>query len=354
MKRFLVKHYDCTGYITPSTFIAANNVETVYGISNKLIRIHYEDDLSESPSIYYTTPASSLILLTGDLLLPSYGLYTFKITATNTTVEIIINGTLVAATYIDLGLGIGVGTITLPNGICSIKVRFIGATAGNYSVTWKAPGQDSYSTIPTTSKPMYGNTLFPFDIYDSVNETINAYYDINGQIYQKQQIVTNANPAKSFEVILKQNTVQDRVLVLNWFTSVQGKYRTFLFNARNNAFTFDDIPVSGTNYILIKKSYTATTYTFVNKILYFPEIGFASQVLSVEEYINSNNESCEKLNLVDIIPTSFTSSCPEVNFLYYCRLNTDTLTFDLDDINFSSVKLSLIELYNDYSTLYVT
>jgi hypothetical protein len=354
VKRFLATHYDCTGYTVPSTFIAANTIETTYGIASRLIRTHYEDDLSESPSIYYTTPVSSLILLTGDLLLPSYGLYTFKITATNTVLEIIINGTLVAATYIDLGLGVGIGTITLPNGLCSIKVRFIGATAGNYSVTWKAPGQGSYSTVPTSSKPMYGNTLFPFDVYDNVNETINAYYTVNGQIYQKQQIVTNAEPSKAFEIILKQDTVKDRVLVRNWFTSMQGKYHTFLFNARNNAFTLDATPTIGTSYISIKKSYATIVYSYVNKILYFPEINFISKIVSVEEYVNSNNESCEKLNLMDTIPTKFNSSCPEINFLYYCRLNTDTLTFELEDINFSSVKLSLMELYNDNSTLYST
>ncbi|MCI4437604.1 MAG: hypothetical protein JHC33_12425, partial [Ignisphaera sp.] len=112
---------------------------------------------------------------------------------------------------------------------------------------------------------------------------------------------------------------------------------------------------SATNYILIKKSYTTITYSFINKILYIHSANFASQVLSVEEYVNDYGEYCEKLYLYDIIPT-FTNigTCTEVNFLYYCRLDTDVLTFELEDINISTVKLSLIELYNDYSKILIS
>jgi hypothetical protein len=352
MRRFLVKHYDATGFSVPTTSLLFDTRELTYAINSKLIRTHYEDNISETIATYYTTPSSSLLIMTGDLYLPSYGVYYFKITTTGGTAEILVNDVVVATSL----LAGGEGSATLPNGIASIKCRFIGTTStGVFAVTWKAPGQETYSDIPAENRPMFENTLFPFVVYESVGENLKANYQVLGEIYQKQKFVSDADPYKYFSVSLAQNTVAERVLLKNWFDSVSGKYKTFLFNARNNAFSFDAQPSSGDNFILIKKAYTSMTYGFVNKMLYIPNANFASQVLSVEEYVNGQGEPCEKLYLYDVIPPfNSTETCREVNFLYYCRLDTDVLTFELEDVNFSTVKLSLVELYNDYSNILIT
>ncbi|MCI4437010.1 MAG: hypothetical protein JHC33_09415, partial [Ignisphaera sp.] len=296
MKRFLVNHYDATGFSTPTTSAEFDTVEATYAVTSKLIRTQYEDDISETISIYYTTPSSSLVVLIGDLSLPSYGTYSFQITTTGGTTELLINDIVVATSLLSGGLG----SITLPNGITSIKCRFVGTTStGSFAVTWQVPGQSSYSSIPADNKPMFENTLFPFTVYESVEENLQANYQVLGDIYQKQQFVSNTEPYKSFSVSLVQNTVAERVLVKNWFNSVVGKYKTFLFNARNNAFSLDANPASSNNYVLIKKAYTSIAYSLINKILYIPSANFASQVLSVEEYINNSGEYCEKLYLYD-------------------------------------------------------
>lgn len=342
MKRFLVHHYDATGYSSPGSEAAFNALETTYSVASKLLRIQYENDMSETISNYYTTPTSTLLVMTGGLVITTPGTYTFKLT-TNGVCDLFINDVFVSASYINSG----VGTYYSNGGILDIKVRFVGASASGYfNTTWKQPGQADYSVIPEKYLPYYGSTLFPFEVFDQVQEDLKRDYKVLGGIHQKQQIYTTSEPFKSFQITLKQNSVQERVAVKAWFDSIKGKLKTFMLNSRKSEFSLAEPIVPGVTSIIVKKAYTNIAYSYVKKILFFPANSFACQVIDVGEYIHPTYGSCEELFLSDPIPELPAGTC-EINFLYFCRLDTDTLTFSLEDINFSSVKFSLLELYND-------
>lgn len=348
MKRFLVGHYDATGYASPGSTVAFNSIELAYKITSKHIRTHWEDNLSETISTYYSTPASSLCISEGDIIIPTYGTYTFKVVGTSGVCDLFINGEFVAGTYVTSGEA----QVYLPSGVASLKLRFVGSSSGGYTLTWKQPGASTFVSIPNQYRPFYGYTLFPFTVYDQVTEDLKKDYTIIGNSNQKQQIVSNSEPYKTFQVTLKQDNVQERVYLKNWFASVQGKVKPFMFNSRKAEFTVVQPLSAGSTSILVKKSYSTIAYSYVKKVLYFPSIQFATQVVSVGEVQDPELGACDELFLADPIAAD-AGSCGDINFLYFCRLNTDTLTFELEDINFSSVRLPIYELYNDNYTTYL-
>lgn len=341
MKRFLVSHYEATD-IYPNSFLTFGIYETTYARLSRLIRTQYENYLSETVSAYYTTPATTLLVMTGGIVVTTPGTYTFKIT-TNGVCDLFINNELISASYTNSG----VGTYFTYGGILDIKVRAAGASSSLYfNVTWKQPEQTDYSNIPEEYLPFYGSTLFPFEIYEEVQEELTQDVKLLGDFQQKQELYKKGHPYKKIEIILNQENVYDRVKLKAWFDSVKGKLKTFMLHSRKSEFSIAEPLTPGATSIIVKKAYTTIAYSYIKKVLFFPANSFATQVIDVGEYFHPIHGSCDELFLSDPVPEVPAGNC-EVNFLYFCRLNTDSLTFTLKDIDFSSVKLQVLELYND-------
>jgi len=344
MSNYLVKHYDGTGLSSPTSTPTFNTLE-LSATTKRLIKVNYVSNFSETISIHFTTPSTTLVICTGDLFITTPGVYYFSVSYSG-VVDLLIEDEVVASSY-----GTTSGSIYLDYGVRTAKLRFFGASStGNFGVTYKSPSDSSYVEIPYPIKPTYGLSKFPFELYDSVQDTIVADYIILGELYQKQEVFTISEPSKTFNIVTKQNNIEERLDLLSWFDSVKGKYKPFLFTSTKQDMAIIE-GINGNYYIDILASYSTIAYSYINKIVYIPSINYIGQTISAES-VGTQYGNSDRVFLSNPLTGSVTGLCSEVYFIYPVRLNNDTLTLELEDMRYSSAKLSLYELYNDNGLIY--
>jgi len=342
MKRFYALHYDATGYTNPTTTELFDYLEDTYAKPNKYLKSIYLDYLYENIADYYLTPTSSLVIIEADLYIPEQGTYTFQVTNTNGYSELYIDGVILTSN----SLG-STGSVYIKAGIIPIRFRFVGS--GGFNILYKSPTDLAFIQIPGVSLPILGYTLFPFSIYDSVSENLQHDYTIIGDIYQSRERYSPKRPNKTFQVTLTQDSVYDRLNLKTWFSSVKGKYKAFFFPSGISDFVLkEDINISS-NKITVLKNFSSISHPFVQRLIYSESLGFVTGVSDVGTIVDEFGVEWEELYLTDTFPGK--SAACDIQMIYFCRLDTDTLTFELYDINFSSVKLSIKELSNDYGLL---
>jgi hypothetical protein len=342
MKRIYVDHYDATGFIAPTSNALFNNAEAQYKIPSKYIMGAYLEYLGETISDIYLTPTSSFVTFEADISIVESGYYTLKVTATSGSYQLYVNEDLVLSSF----EGNGEITILMYNGIASIRFKYLGTTG--YNITWKAPTNSVFVNIPDTQLPVYGRTIFPFTIYDSVDVQLRNEYNIIGELYQNRVLNKLKKPGRTFKVTLKQDNVYDRLTVKYWFVSTRGKYKSFLFPSNASDFILKSLPEAGDLYITILKNFSTIAHEYTQRLIYIPELQFITPVYSVEPILEGGIEY-EKLVIPDAIPSDV-GSC-NIQLMFLCRLDTDTLSFELEDINFSSCDFTIKELSNDNQLL---
>jgi hypothetical protein len=350
MKRFFIKYYDASGYTLPNTYYGMDEIQTTYQRNSLLASNFYVDSLNIVTTDYLNTPSSVFAVLESDINIVEHGEYYFKvIVGANVRADIFVNGEYVAFS----SLNSGVGAITLPIGINTIRVRMVGpTTTATLNTTWMSPSDTAYVDLPIEVLPILSKTMFPFEIFDSVSEVLDHKYVVAGEEFQKQYRISDKNPYKKFSVTLKQDDVYDRLALKSWFSTLKGKYKSFLFPSFIPELSIAEQPIGGENFLVIKNSFAAMALNQVTKILYLPDYNYFGVITSCESKVNETYGTCDVIVLDTPLPDGLsTSSCLNAQFLYFCRLDTDTISFDLDDINKSSVKLNIIELYNDYSLI---
>jgi len=339
MKAYKVPTFSDTSIVEVNRFVALNANKYKLEIYSYLPEL----TLDASP----ITADTTIVIITGYLNITNQGEYSLKIDGVG------------AGTYVDLTLGndllvYSTGTPILTKdcsfGFIPITIRCIkntNATPMSFNVTIKLPGTSTYIPIPNSYKPNFGHCIFPFEVFEEISDSTNLSYKIIGEPHQNRKKYITSLPYKKFSVVLKQLDVYDRLDLKDFFYNLGGKSGTFWFSNRvTNYNVVAPIGASDT-FFYIKQSFDLSVYEYITKYIYIEEISFISRIINIESAV-VNNKPAFKVSVSTGFPVSITN-CPLIQILSLCRFDSDTLTFELEDMNFSTVNMQLIELPNDYS-----
>ena len=122
--------------------------------------------------------------------------------------------------------------------------------------------------------------------------------------------------------------------MLTWFIeTVQGKLNLFYFPTNVPNIKIIEF---GENFVKVQKDYISQAN--IKGKIYIPELSFVS---SYRYNVLKSTIDYDYLELTSAtLPLQNDYSC-DIELLRVCRLDTDTLSFDLEDVNISSVKFRL-------------
>jgi len=349
MNTFFVKSYNATGASSPTSDSSFATLVNTYKVGNKLESYGYSQSSTISLVDFVHTGTSCLAEVTGDIYAPSYGLYEVNILVSGCVVQVWIEDTLIIASYINNSAYL----VKLLGGPQKYTIYIFGAgSSSSVTLRWKAASDPVFREVEREYLPIYGLSLFPFTLYDEINEDVNKDYIILGEDFQKQDVTDPHKPYRKFSIILKQDNVYDRLLLWQWFRAVMGKYKAFLFSTHKCEIQIVEDAGVTTNQLKIKSSSFTESLSILKRVLHIPSKGIWAQVISSVGVFDRTLGPCELLSL-DVqfsVPIEMGTA---VEFLYVCRLDTDVMAFELYDLDYSTVNLPLIELYDDNNLVYL-
>jgi hypothetical protein len=343
MSHFLISAYKGTTF-TDSELTAVNTYEVANGTKNRLLASGYLDDpiLNASP---VSTP-TPMIIVTGYINIKTKGTYVINISgvSTGTYIDVLVgrDRLVFAPSTTEL-------TVNLSFGFILFKVRAIQnyvSTPLSFNIQFKFPGSTSFTNLPIENKPIFGNCIFPFDLYNQIDDSANLSYKIIGDDHQNRDKFITTLPYKKFLASLHQKNVYERLDVKDFFYNIQGKKGTFWLPNKVASYNVVTPILANTSFFYIKPSFDISVLSFLTKYLYIEEINFITRILNIESAL-INSEVVYKVTVANMF-TSILPTCTRIQLLSLCRLDTDSLNFDLIDLNLSDVKLQFLELPNDY------
>ena len=190
------------------------------------------------------------------------------------------------------------------------------------------------------SYPVFPDSNLPDnEIQYSVISDLNAI----GKSFNKE--LTHFNELGRFKMQMKFfcKSHQERAALRDFFYSVQGKYKPFWIRTFKHQFDLLETTSAGERTIRVRPTNDALVNSYIKEThIYVPKQDAAYEILAVSSGFDDNNNPYTELTLKDPLGGTL-EPCDTMERFLFGRFDTDTITFNFDDIRYSTTDLTFIE-----------
>ncbi len=179
---------------------------------------------------------------------------------------------------------------------------------------------------------------------NSVSLSLKAKTNIIGQIYQNRRLNVQQNPYALLKFTFKQDNNMERQQLRDFFIDRQGKNKQFFIRSyKNDLKLLYDTPVSS-NILNVMQGYDKKAFEINGRFLYIVGHSSPYQIIGVTEgYDNILDIETVNIELDRHVEFLCEKECTLIEYLYFGRFDSDTLTFDYNDIITSSASITFRE-----------
>jgi len=179
---------------------------------------------------------------------------------------------------------------------------------------------------------------------DSVNLSIENKYNIIGDIYQQRRINIQHGNYSVLKYKFAFDSRKKRWEFSNFFKFCKGKHQQFFIPSFKNDYKLIYPVPQGEFNLTIKKSYEVVAFNEHQQFLYLEgEAQLFKIIEAVEGYDDQLNIPVTVIKVNASFSRDLIPECDILQNCYFGRWNTDTLTYDMDDIHNSTVSLEFRE-----------
>ena len=179
---------------------------------------------------------------------------------------------------------------------------------------------------------------------DSINLTLKSKYNVIGDIWQNRQLNVQQNPYSLFKFTFFQDDNTQRKQLRDFFKARQGKHERFWVRSYKNDLKLLKDVAEGDSVLYCSQGYDLRALESHRQFLYIEGHGTVYEITSIVEGWDeelSMQTAAVTINLP--APFLLEKGCTLLEFCYFGRFDTDTLSFDYNDIWTSSAALSFRE-----------
>jgi len=189
---------------------------------------------------------------------------------------------------------------------------------------------------------------FPVMPYDNLPQnriTYSVISDLNsvGKSYNKQ--LTHYNELGRFQLKFQFfcKSHEERAVLRDFFYTMQGKYKAFWTRTFKHQFDVLETTPAGTRNVRVRPTNDSLVNGFVKEThIYIPKQDIAYEILAVSSGFDNNNRPYTELTLKDPLGGTL-NPCDTVERFLFGRFDTDTISFNFDDIRYSTTTLTFME-----------
>ena len=183
------------------------------------------------------------------------------------------------------------------------------------------------------------------DAVDSINLSLKSKYNIIGDIWQKRELNVQHNPYTLLKYTFFQDNNSERKELRDFFVDRQGKHKRFWIRSfKNDLKMLRDTQV-GENILYCEQGYDVIALNQQRQFLYIVGHGTLYEVMDITEGYDSELDiETISVQISPGAPFLLEKGCTLVEFCYFGRFDSDTLSFDYNDIWTSTVSLPFREV----------
>jgi hypothetical protein len=183
-----------------------------------------------------------------------------------------------------------------------------------------------------------------FDVLEPVgtsNLSNKNNINIIGKDYQRQNIHMNTEYLTVLDFTFECVSLEERFNLLQWFSTYKGAAGKFLMRSYKQDFMLAGNASAGDTSLSVKYTGDEDAFYYHEFLLY---IEGHSKIYKVSGVNDNQDGNSTILHLTEGLTHDVKVNCPGIQICYLGRLENDTLTFDLDDINYSTATLKFMEV----------
>jgi hypothetical protein len=179
---------------------------------------------------------------------------------------------------------------------------------------------------------------------DSINLTVQNKYNIIGDIYQQREMNIQYGNYSLLRYKFAFDNRNQRWEFAEFFKKCKGKHVRFFIPSFKNDFKLLKTVPQGEYELVCKKSYEVRAFTEHLQFIYLEGEPQLFKILEVTEgFDDVLGEAITIVRVNASFSRDLEPGCTILQNCYFGRWNTDTLTFDLDDITNSTATLDFRE-----------
>lgn len=179
---------------------------------------------------------------------------------------------------------------------------------------------------------------------DSVDYTVQNKYNIIGELYQKREINIQHHNYSLLQYKFSFDNRQQRWEFANFFKWCKGKHKRFFIPSFKNDFKLLYPVPQGEFLLTCKKSYEVVAFLEHQQFIYLEGEPRLYRIVDVSEGFDDNlGIATTAIRVNASFDRDLEPECTILQNCYFGRWNTDTLTFDMDDIYNSTASLEFRE-----------
>jgi len=179
---------------------------------------------------------------------------------------------------------------------------------------------------------------------DSIDLSIENKYNIIGEVYQQREVNIQHGNYSVLKYKFSFDNKEERWNFSNFFKECKGKHKQFFIPSFKNDYKLLYPVTQGEVFITIKKSYEIVAFLEHQQFIYLEgEPQLFKIIEAYEEYDDQLHLPITTLKLNASFSRDLVPECDILQNCYFGRWNTDTLTYDMDDIYNSTASLEFRE-----------
>ena len=179
---------------------------------------------------------------------------------------------------------------------------------------------------------------------DSVDYTVQNKYNIIGELYQKREINIQHHNYSLLQYKFSFDNRQQRWEFADFFKWCKGKHERFFIPSFKNDFKLLYPVPQGEFLLTCKKSYEVVAFNEHQQFIYLEGEPRLYKIIEVSEgFDDTLGVATTVIRVNASFERDLEPECTILQNCYFGRWNTDTLTFDMDDIYNSTASLEFRE-----------
>lgn len=179
---------------------------------------------------------------------------------------------------------------------------------------------------------------------DSVSLSVRAKTNIIGKVYQNRRINVQQKPYSYLKFTFKQDDNEERKQLRDFFIQLKGRLSSFFVRSYKNDLKLIKDAAVNDNVLYVRQGYDENAVDIHTQYLYMEGHPTPYKIEGMAAgYDPELDIETVAVTISPPLPIALEKSCAVMEFMYFGRFDSDTLTFDYDDIKLSTSSLSFRE-----------
>ena len=180
---------------------------------------------------------------------------------------------------------------------------------------------------------------------DSVTLTLKSKYNIIGDVWQKRELNVQHNPYTLLKFTFFQDNNEQRKQLRDFFAEIKGRHGRFWMRSYKNDLKLLKDVAFGDSILYCDNGFDLNALQEHKQFLYIVGHGTLYDIISIEEvYDNDLQQIVAAVHISPAAPFLLEKGCTLLEFAYLGRFDSDTLSFDFNDIWTSTASLPFREV----------